>query len=250
MKNQLFYNCVTGQTPTVDGFQPAGKLSLDDAFSVYQRGYIARLTETLGDTFESVWKVLGDEIFFDVCRKFITTNPSQAYNLSDYSVKFIDFLISHSAAVEFPFLPDLAHLGWLHKEVFHRPVMTSLRGEELMALLDDDRNHVRLIESVEFLRSEFRLFDIWKTLKDETEPPESWEGRQYLVLYKFDHQVYVKQISEGQYRVFENIRMGCPLIVALEHLEEDELSDLFHFLTKYSLLRYAVPFSDASGRES
>jgi hypothetical protein len=237
MKNQLFYNCVIGQTLAVDGFQPAGKLSLEAAFAVYQRGYIARLTETLGDIFESVWKVLGDEIFFDVSRKFIAANPSQVYNLSDYSVKFIDFLISQSVSVEFPFLPDLAHLGWLHKEIFHRPMTTSLSDAELMALLEDDNGIAALVETVELLASGFRIFDIWKALKDETRPPEFWKGPQYLVLYKFEQQVYVKQVSEGQYRAFENIRIGMPLITALEHLEELELTDLFHLLSKHSLLR-------------
>lgn len=237
MKNQLFYKCVIGKESCISSFQPAGKLSLEGAFAVYQRGYIARLTEALGDTFESVWKVLGDEIFFDVCRTFIMANPSQAYNLSDYSVKFIDFLMSQSASVEFPFLSDLAHLGWLHKEVFHRPQETGLQGAALMALIEDHQRHATLVESFGLLTSDFCLFDIWKSLKDETDPPDSWTGKQFLTLYKTDQQVYVKQITERQHRAFENIRRGLPLMAALDHLEEFELTEMFHFIAKYTLLK-------------
>jgi hypothetical protein len=219
-----------GRAPSVDGFQPAGKLSLEEAFGVYQRGYVARLTETLGDTYEFVWRVLGDELFFEVCREFISLNPSQSYNLSDYSVKFIDFLVSHPTSQEFPFLADLAHLGWLHKEVFHSPAEPGLSGEEIMTHLRDDDREMSLIGSFKVLKSHFRLFDIWKALKDETGPPEEWRNPQCLALYKLDNQVYVHKISAKDVEFFENIRAGMDLMDACEFLASSDITSLFQFL--------------------
>lgn len=237
MKNQLFYNCLVGKHSVVTGYKPAGSLSLEGAFAIYQRGYIARLTESLGDTFESVWQVLGDEFFFELCRQFITNHESQTYNLSDYSVKFIDFLISQPVSRELPFLSDLAHLGWLHKEVFHRQTCVGKSGPELMALLENDNPRTQWVDSLELLRSEFCLFDIWKALKDKSAPPCSWAGPHYLAIYKSEQQVYVKQITKRQFQAFEDIRRGQPLMTALENLEEFELSELFHFLAKNQLLK-------------
>lgn len=232
MKNRLFYKSVTGSPQDLSLYMPAGALDLDAALAVYQNGYIARLTETLGDTFESVWSVLGDEDFFQICRQFISSHPSQNYNLSNYSVKFVDFLISHPASEEFPFLPDLAHLGWLHKEVFHRPHQEGLNSEALMKLLEQDKARVFLIETFELLRSEYCLFDIWKALKDQSDPPTPWRESQCLVLYKSEQQVFVKQVTERQFEALEKIQLGIPLIEALEELEEFEISDLFQFLAK------------------
>jgi hypothetical protein len=240
MKNQRFYNCVISKDTPPEGFVAAGSLSPEEGFAVYQRAYIARLTEALGDTYESVWKVLGDSIFFDVCEKFIVAHGSQAYNLSDYSVKFIDYLISQSASVEFPFLSDLAHLNWLHKEVFHRPQETGLSGNALMALLEKDQGRAMTIEAFELFKSEYCVFDIWKALKENTTPPESFLQKQFMVLYKSDHQVYVKQLTERQYKSFESIRMGLPIMDALDSLEEFELTELFHFLSKQALLKNLV----------
>lgn len=232
MKHRLFYNCVIRGDAPPEGYKAAGGLTVDAAFAVYQRGYIARLTEALGDTYESIWRVLGDELFFDVCRKFIAGNPSQSYNLSDYSVKFIDFLISHPVAEEFPFLPDLAHLGWLHKEVFHSAGEWGLSGEELMSRLSEEPNRVRLAQPFEIVKSRYRLFDIWKALKFETAAParEEWAQSQNVVLYKSDQQVFVREVTAQEAQFFEDLKSGTDVIVACEALAPQEITTLFEFL--------------------
>ncbi|MBS1969926.1 MAG: putative DNA-binding domain-containing protein [Bdellovibrionales bacterium] len=240
MKNRFFYNVVTGaeKAPT-EGFKAAGSLSVEGGFAVYQRGYIARLTETLGDTYESVWRVLGDDLFFEACEEFITRSPSQSYNLSDYSVKFIDFMISHEATADFPFLPDLAHLGWLHKEVFHGMGDIGLGGEELMSALSERAEDVKLTPNFAILKSAYRLFDIWKVLKEEGPLPENWQEPQNLALYKMDNQVYVREISAGETEFFENLQAGMNILEACEKLSPQEITALFEFLGSARCLIWA-----------
>lgn len=231
MKNRQLYNVVTGieKAPTT-GFKAAGSLSVEGGFAVYQRGYIARLTETLGDTYESVWRVLGDDLFFETCREFISNNQSQSYNLSDYSVKFVDYMLSHPATGDFPFLPDLAHLGWLHKEVFHSAGDIGLAGEELMSQLSDNASNVKLVPNFEVLKSNYRLFDIWKALKDEAPLPDGWQTPQNLAIYKMDNQVYLRDISKAETEFFENMKSGMDILDACERMAPQEITSLFEFL--------------------
>ncbi len=231
MKNRSFYKAVIGaESAPTEGFKAAGSLSVAGGFAVYQRGYIARLTETLGETYESVWRVLGDDSFFETCEDFITNNPSQSYNLSDYSVKFIDFMLSHPATTAFPFLPDLAHLGWLHKEIFHGTGDVGLAGEELMSALSERAEDVKLAPNFAVLKSGYRLFDIWKALKEEGPLPEGWQEPQNLALYKMDNQVYVREISAGEAAFFENLQSGMNVLKACEKLTPQEITALFEFL--------------------
>jgi len=231
MKNRQFYNAVIGaEKPPTAGYKAAGELSIEGGFAVYQRGYIARLTETLGDTYESVWRVLGDDLFFETCRKFISTYPSQSYNLSDYSVKFVDFMISHPASDDFPFLPDLAHLGWLHKEVFHGAEDVGLAGEELMSRLSDNADELRLVSNFSILKSNYRLFEIWKALKTEADLPENWQTPQNLTIYKMENQVYLREISAAETKFFENLQSGMNVLDACEKLSSQEITSLFEFL--------------------
>ncbi|RYZ72111.1 MAG: DUF2063 domain-containing protein, partial [Proteobacteria bacterium] len=147
-----------GEMPA--GFQPAGKLTPEDAFAIYQRAYVARLTDMLGETFQNVWKVLGDRDFFVVARDFISETPSQSYNLSDYSEKFIGFLSTHELSKEFPFLPDLASVGWIKKELFDAAAEIGLPGEGVLELLEANMP-AQLVTSVRLLKSEFAIHDLW-----------------------------------------------------------------------------------------
>lgn len=231
-----FYECLIGKGPVPDAYRPAGKLSLEAAFAVYQNAYIARLTETLGDTFEDVWKVLGDELFLETCKDFIRTHPSENYNLSDYSVHFSDFLRIHPVTEEFPFLPDLAFMGWIQKETFNAPMSEGLAGEQLLAVLSEQDGKAQFVEHFRLLKSEFSLFDIWKALTTNSPPPEPWDRPQFLAFYKVDHQVYVKQLMADTYQALEEIAAGKPLLQACENLQEKDLTELFHFLAKNALI--------------
>lgn len=231
MKNRLFYNFITGaeKTPPKD-YKAAGSLSPEGGFAVYQRGYIARLTETLGDTYESVWRVLGDDLFFQTCRDFIKSNASQSYNLSDYSVKFVDYLLSHPATSDFPFLPDLAHLGWLHKEIFHSAGDIGLAGEELMSRLSAGASDVQLTGNFQVLKSNYHLLDIWKALQNDEALPEGWQIPQNVALYKMENQVCLRDISPAETVFFENLQAAMNILDACEHMQPQEITALFQFL--------------------
>src|SRR6476619_4133535 len=94
LKYQQFYNYIAGHSEVPMGYIPGGHLSEKEAFEVYALGYKARLTESLGETYESIWKFAGDQIFFEVCEDYISRQSSISYNLNDYGFTFPDFLKS------------------------------------------------------------------------------------------------------------------------------------------------------------
>jgi len=232
-----FYDHLIDQGDLPLNYTPAGNLNLKEAFQVYRRGYQSRLTEILGDTFELVWKVLGDDLFFKLTSEFIKKNPSESYNLSNYSGAFIIFIGSHKLSQEFPFLKDLAQLCWEQKEVFDAPMENGLEGGALLTLISDEDGRAAFVSSMRILTSQFRIFDIWNALSSDSIPPENWEQPQAVVLYRSEYQVLLKQISTKTHLALKEIEMGKELIRSCENLEESELTSLFHFLAKYRLLK-------------
>jgi len=100
----------------------AGTLKMFEAVEVYSYGYPARLFEALGETFETVWKVLGDEDFQSLCLVYIKKHPSKSRNLSDYGESFSEFIEGHLPQEEARgLLVDLARFEWAFKECFHSP---------------------------------------------------------------------------------------------------------------------------------
>src|SRR3989338_4151121 len=76
------------ETGFIESVVPGGSLSKEEAIAVYQQAYKARFTDVLGETFESVWWVLGDTQFFEVAHAYIYTHFENVYNLSEYGKKF------------------------------------------------------------------------------------------------------------------------------------------------------------------
>ncbi len=101
-------------------FTPAGSLQPKEALEVYRQGYPARLFEALGETYETLWKVLGDEDFEALCLDYISLHPSSSPNLTDYGEDFSKYLLQKKEIFEESvLLSDLAHFEWEFKECFH-----------------------------------------------------------------------------------------------------------------------------------
>ncbi len=112
----------------------AGSLKKHEAIEVYASGYSARLFEALGETYETVWKVLGDEDFHSLCLAYIERHPSKSRNLSDYGENFSEFIKSQlPKEVAGRLLVDLARFEWVFKDCFHSPYESS-------AVIPDLRN--------------------------------------------------------------------------------------------------------------
>ena len=135
LQNQLAQAIVTGhESPELmQSLHPCGNfLSATAALNIYKGGYPARLIDSLASTYEAIHKILGDELFFILCRRFISTHPSQSYNLSDYGSQLSIFLESETMLKEkFPFLPELANFEWHFQHTFH------LKPDPLISLPED-----------------------------------------------------------------------------------------------------------------
>ncbi|HYC00800.1 MAG TPA: DNA-binding domain-containing protein [Candidatus Limnocylindrales bacterium] len=228
---------------------PGGDLDAEGALDVYRRGYRARLTEQLGETYEAVWWVLGDEGFFDVCRRYIAEHPSSSYNLSDYGEGLADFLAAAPESTEMEALPDLARLEWRFKELFHAPEHAHVPVEELAAL--GDLSSVRLVlgEAVGLIESRFAIGEIFARRKEppDAAAPFDWRRPQRLLLYKLDGQIYTKELPAGAFAVLEALRDGArvedALVAALEADDgfgEEQASAVFELLARCGLVTSAA----------
>ena len=219
----------------------AGKLSADAAVAVYRRGYPARLTEALGETFEACWRVLGDEDFFTTCRGFIAQTPSKTHNLSDYGAQFPQFLESLPEAAGAPYLGDLARYEWVYKELFHTPPHLSLTPTALAAAA---RPGSILIfgQAMRLMSLRHRVYGIWKRDRADDTPlsRSDWEGCERLVLYKNGgNALFVRLLSVSEHAALEALALGRPLDEALagvEGLDAVGARALFSFISESGLV--------------
>lgn len=213
-----------------------GKLTAAEAVEVYRGGYPARLTEALGETYETCWRVLGDEDFFAAARAFISRFPSRTHNLSDYGAEFPEFLESLPVAEVAPYLGDLARYCWTFKELFHAQPHRALDPVVLAAKARPEAV-LRLGSAVRLLALRHRVYSIFRRDDDDDAPIEeaSWKGAERLILYKKEgNPIFVRELTAPEHAALSALADGRPLGEALaeaDGLDAAGARELFAFVS-------------------
>lgn len=202
-------------TPELESIiDPGGKLKdVETAFSVYQQGYPTRLTEALGETYDGVWSVLGDDEFFSLCKNFVAQQKSQSYNLSDYHHSFSQFLATQKKLVsEFPFLPELASFEWAFHELFHRqPDKSSIPSTEEMSRINDD-SQFSLVESLRLFDFKYKTYSIWKQRETNQASPIDFRHPEHIAVFKINEQnIKTLSLQPWQLSVLNDLQKKMPL---------------------------------------
>jgi len=234
------------QPQLLESLIPALKLKPEGALGVYGNGYIARLTEALGETFESIWWTLGDEDFFRVCKDYIQSQESRSYNLADYGEGFPKYLSEISEGKQYPFLHDLAFFEWRFKDLFHQRPVNSIDPQKL-SHLDQIADRAFVFGEAYFLfHSNYSIYDVWKHRKSVPDPDLriNWEQPQWFLTYKKETDVFVQTLTEPQFVLLKTLGSSLPVQVAISStaqefpaLNETDVSTVFQLLVVSGILK-------------
>jgi hypothetical protein len=193
---------------------PGGTLDAAGALDVYRRGYLARLTEQLGETYPSVWRVVGDDDFFELCRTYVAMHSSTSYNLSDYGREFPDFL---AAAPELPdFLAELARFELTVHDLFHAHAHAPVDLAAFAALGDLAGVRLRFGSAVRLLCCEHAVYDVYRHRNDEEPPDLDLERPQRVLLYREGSDVLVREVDAGAFAALEVLAGGGSVEEAID----------------------------------
>lgn len=210
-----------------------GRLSAREAVDVYRRGYPARLSEALGETFESCWRVLGDEDFLKDCAVYARSVPSVSHNLSDYGRSFPAFLLKRRRS-HAPFIADLARLEWEFKELFHEAAPEALEPAALAAAATESSRFV--VGPHRLLSFKHRVHAIWRRDRGDEKPlrKSDWTGAELVLLHKRGSRV----LSAPEAKAFAALSKGKTLAESLgkSGLDEAGTGAFFAFLAEARLL--------------
>jgi hypothetical protein len=214
-----FFKALRGESSILpDLVDPIGLLSREDCIEVYRRGYMARLTEALGETFEACWWVLGDDDFLSLAQAFISQNISQTYDLSDYGFEFPEFLDRSGACDDIPFVAHLARFEWAFKTIFHKKNLPSETVDWQTASFGQGEARFHLAPSALLFHAPFSVYEIWRRREQKIDELNSvdWSSEENLILFKRDSQVYVKRLDSTTFALMESLASGMNLENSIE----------------------------------
>lgn len=195
---------------------PGGSLDHAGALEVYRTGYVARLTEQLGETYATVWRVLGDDGFFALCARYIAGHASTSYNLSDYGRGFAAFLEGSDEAADAPFLVELAGLELAFHDVFHAAAHTPVDTAALASLGCLDGVRFVFGSSVRVLSFERAVHTLFRHRNDEAMPDVDIDVAEHVVLYKDGEEVLARTLDAASQCALAALARGAAIDEALE----------------------------------
>ena len=229
---ELFVGFINDNTPANDFFKdilPAGRIpNSQEALEVHRNGYIARLTEALGETFEGTWFIMGDDLFFSICEEYIKENKSKLYNLSDYGENFPNFLEQRRDMIAIPFVQDMARFDWMFKELFHEKQHISIPLNELQRIETEPNLSLILGNSVSLFHSQFSIYKIWsqRNHTDSEMNNINYELPEHLLWYKQNNEIFVKNLSSGQFDIISLLMSAKSVASVLEMINSENQNDL------------------------
>ncbi len=193
---------------------PGGKLERGSALAVYEEGYIVRLSQALGERFETVWRILGDEDFFETCNSYIRRYPSRSYNLSDYGEYFSQFL--GELFPEHDFIRETAEFEFELSTVFHLSENKILELRDSVSGKNPNDLRFEFHESLKFLHYSHSIYELWKNKKSEKTPELPILKSQYILLGKTGNDLFVKEIDEWEWNFGKYLLEGKTVLQATE----------------------------------
>jgi hypothetical protein len=202
----------------VDLIVPRG-MTPQARFEVYRNNVFHNYREALRDVYPVVERLVGEDFFGHVARRYIPSLPSRHGNLHRYGADFGDFLDGFEPAAGLPYLGDVARLEWLVHESFHaadHPGLDPRRLAELAAECLPELCFV-LHPACRLLESRFPVQRIWEI--NQPGAPEQAinldEGGARLLVRRSGHAVEIESLAAPEYALLSALRRGSALRDAL-----------------------------------
>lgn len=215
--------------------QPGGDLALTPwlreqgarlarGLSAYRANAGAAAERALASSFPTVQALMGDEAFAALARAYWQAHPPSRGDLAWLGEQLPDFMGQSPQLADEPYLPDSARLDWLlacAEQAADAEVDPASLG--LLAEQEPQRLRLRLMPSVQLLRSEHPVLAIWQAHHSDEPDPfapvraalAAGEGCQALV-WRDGWRARAVALEPAAWRFTEALLAGQDLARALE----------------------------------
>lgn len=229
-----------------------------NALVIYRNAYQARMMEALGEMYPATWRLLGDEIFFELGGIYREQNPSESYNLNTYGYHFPDMLAESLKIVNYPCAVDLAKFERSFQEVFHLPAPQYSLAQGLSAsnpsathqmlseaLSTGSDIRIKFIEAMILCPVRYAVEELWTQRHLPRAEATKPNGQDIVYcFYKDLEGVKVKELPGACSILLNSLRQNFSLFQAFEdyakasagHIDTAAIQELFLFLGRSPLI--------------
>ena len=188
-------------------------------FAIHRNTVVLSLIEALRARFPVSLRIVGDEFFNEMARRFILASPPASPVLHVYGDGLAAFAETLLEAKEVPYLPDMLRIEAAWSEAYHAADAEPAPADALAALSGADLGEVKVVlhPSLRLVRSEHPVVSIWEMNQPDAEPRPltEWSGEDALIV-RPRLAVNLLRLSAGGFAFLDALRAGHRLGPAVE----------------------------------
>jgi hypothetical protein len=221
-----------------------GALSSKEVLGLYRNDYRFRMAQALGETYETCWCLLGDDVFFDMAFKYIWQHPSSFFNLSNYGKNFPQFL-QQEGTDDNELLLAMATFELNFWNLFHADVAENIQLAQILKkfpTLESSLQHSWHFHSeLYFFSSTWSLWDLFCLRKEGLgeKSLDAFEIPQSGILYRQGALVKAAILPTEQWKLLQSMREGMTPFAAITSSPASSpgmIQELFTFLNKHPII--------------
>lgn len=212
-----------GQDNAVSGaVVDAPPLPARERLAIYQNAYRVRLIDALHETYPVLHGLLGDDLWVELGRAFVTAYPSRYRSIRWYGRELAQFMARTPPFDESPVLFEIATLEWTLSEVFDAEDAPAIERSALAAVEPGAWAGLTFAFHPSLRRLEFRwnAAAVWKAMSqdDTPPPPQQADSPVTWLLWRQTLQNYFRSMSAAETVALDSALRGCRFGEICEHL--------------------------------
>jgi len=197
------------------GLDPTARIN------IYRNNFREGFLKALALGFPVVQRLVGEEYFRQLGKRFVSEHPSRAGNLHHIGAPFAGFLRSQFADTPYSYLPDIAALEWAYQEALVAPDAPPLDLTPLRAISPEKLAELRfaLHPACKLVSSEFPIVQIWRANQEDREGTEVIDlraGADFVVVRREADAVELRRLPPAEFALLRTLSRGATLGDALQ----------------------------------
>lgn len=194
------------------------RISPQRSLEIYRSNYVGGRTEALRAIYRGCERLVGEQCFEEMARRYIWAHPSRSGNLNEEGERFPEFCETLPFIAEVPYLPDVARLERAWQQSFDAPEdERRVEPEDLAEIAFADPDEVALVPraSLRLIRSPYPALKLWEfaTAEEgpELSPPALDAGPDWLVVGRHGMRMRIDRVEENTWKTLEAAISGNTL---------------------------------------
>lgn len=198
---------------------PSDELTSLDRISIYANMYFWRLNEVISNEYPTVSHVLGEKLFNEVVKNYVTHHPSTYYNLNRLSIKFPQYLLTETNDIPHQeFVAAVATVERAMEDMFDERHVERIPMETLQSIPDEKWADIRLQfnPALCLLELDYPVNTYMTAVREDRHMDIPQPEKTFVVVYRCNYKVWRVDLDQDRYLLLSRLKDGETLGAALE----------------------------------